>query len=82
MPILSIFMIMVSVIFKTDKIDSRYGLVSVNIKPQKEYLNMNSACSACLCICEWHRRMVLLHTHTHTEVRDTRGVFSTGRLTK
>ncbi len=34
-----------------------YGLVSVNIKQQKYYLNMNPACSACLCMNEWHRRV-------------------------
>ncbi len=27
---------------------SRYGLESVNIKPQKDYLNMNPACCMCL----------------------------------
>ncbi len=27
-----------------------YGLVSVNIKPQKDYLNVTPACSACLCV--------------------------------
>ncbi len=31
------------------------GLVSVNIKRQNDYLNMNPACSACLCVNTWRR---------------------------
>ncbi len=30
-------------------IKMRYGLLSVNIKPQKYYLNMNPVCFVCLC---------------------------------
>ncbi len=36
---------------KVGQYKMRYGLVSVNIKLQKYHLNMNPACSACLC--EW-----------------------------
>ncbi len=35
------------------------SLVFVNIKPQKDYLKMNSAC---LCVNEWRRRAVLFTT--------------------
>ncbi len=35
------------------------SLVFVNIKPQKDYLNMNSAC---LCVNEWRRHAVLFTT--------------------
>ncbi len=38
------------------------GLVSVNIKRQNEYLNMNPACSACLCVNKWRRRADLFTT--------------------
>ncbi len=59
-------------------------LVSINIKPQKHYLNMNPACSASLLMNDTDH---LLHTvsftaHIHTEARDARGVFSICRLTK
>ncbi len=45
------------------KITLKYGLVSVNIKPQKYHLKMNPACSACLCVNEWHRHAVVFTTH-------------------
>ncbi len=55
-------------------IKTRYGLVSVNIKPQKDYLNMNPTCSACLCVNEWRRCAVSFTTHT--EVHMTLAVLS------
>ncbi len=51
-----------------------YGLVSVNIKLQKYYLNMNPACSACLC--EWMTQMRGFVYYTHTEAHATLVVFS------
>lgn len=33
----------------------QYGLLSVNTKLQKDYLNMNPVCLACLCVTEWCR---------------------------
>ncbi len=45
------------------EIKTQYGLVSVNIKLQKYHLNMNPACSVCLCVNEWGRRAVLFATH-------------------
>ncbi len=41
-------------------------LVFVNIKPQKDYLNMNSAC---LCVNEWRRRTVMFTTRTEARLR-------------
>ncbi len=41
-------------------------LVFVNIKPQKDYLNMTSAC---LCVNVWRRRAVLFATHTDALAR-------------
>ncbi len=38
--------------------------MSVNIKLQTDYLNMNPACSACLNVNEWCRRVVSYYTHT------------------
>ncbi len=53
----------------------RYGLVSINIKPQKHYLNMNPACSASLLMND--RRAVSFTAHIHTRAHVTaRGVFS------
>ncbi len=40
-----------------------YGLVSINIKPQKHYLNMNPACSASLLMNDTDVRFHLLHTY-------------------
>ncbi len=37
----------------------------VNIKPQKDYLNINSVC---LCVNEWSRCAVLFTTHTEARV--------------
>lgn len=46
----------------------RYGLVvSFNIKQQKDYLNMDPTCSACLC--EWMVQTCgfVYYTHNDTE---------------
>ncbi len=47
--------------------ESIYGLMSVNINPQKDHLNMNLACCVCLCVNEWRRRMVLFTIHKAIE---------------
>ncbi len=61
-------------------VDSRYGLVSINIKPQKHF--KYESCMFCISVNEWHRRAVSFTAHTHTEARAARGVFSVCRLTK
>ncbi len=49
-----------------------YELVSVTIKLQKYYLNMNPACSPC----EWMAQKRGFMYYTHTKVRLTLSVFS------
>ncbi len=53
---------------------NRYGLVSIHIKPQKHYLNMNPACSASLLMND--RCAVSFTAHMHTEARLMLAVFS------
>ncbi len=56
------------------RINKKHKLVSVNIRPQKDHLNMNPACS----LCEWMGQTHGLIYFTHTEACDTHGVFSLG----
>ncbi len=46
----------------------RYELVYVNIKKQKDGLNMNPACSASLGMYEWRRRGFVNYTYTEAHV--------------
>ncbi len=52
----------------------RFGLVSVNIKLQKDYLNVNPACSACLCV---NKRAAQMHNFVYYTQATEMHVFST-----
>ncbi len=59
-------------------IKMQHGLVSVNVKPKKNYLNMNPTCSARLCVNEWHRCAVSFTIHilyTYSALRITLWAF-------
>jgi len=51
-------------------------VVYVYIKLQNDYLNINPACSACLCVNERRRRAVSLKVTSHTEARVTLALLS------